>query len=104
MPVYNYECANPGCPSGGGFTRSQSIRDDPLPVCPHCGGAVERVVMPVGLSMPTGDSELRDKGFAKLVRRDRGVYENVTAMDHESRYYRADRPETMPDIGRRVGD
>ena len=104
MPRYVYECENRKCPSGGTFSEVQSIKDDPLAVCPHCGGPVSRIVCPVGLAAPTGDSELKDKGFAKLVRRDKGVYENVTAMDHESRYYRADKPETMPDIRRRVGD
>lgn len=104
MPNYFYECENPACPSGGSFSERQFMDDDPLRVCPHCGGKAERIIRPVGISAPTGDSELRDKGFAKLVRRDKGVYENVTAMDHESRYYHADRPETMPDIRRRVGD
>lgn len=104
MPRYIYECSNPACPSGGVFSLIQSMRDDTLTTCPECGGAVARVICPVGLAAPAGDSELRDKGFAKLVRRDKGVYENVTAMNHESRYYHADRPETMPDIRRRVGD
>jgi hypothetical protein len=104
VPAYVYECANPACPSGGIFTETHSIRDNALSVCPHCGGRVERVVCPVGLAVPAGDAKLRDLGFAKLVRRDKGVYENVTAMDHESRYYRANRPDTMPDIRRRVGD
>ncbi|MDR3078030.1 MAG: zinc ribbon domain-containing protein [Planctomycetota bacterium] len=104
MPKYLYECENPACPSGGSFYEHQSMRDEPLRLCPCCGGKAERIICPVGLAAPTGDSELRDKGFAKLVRRDKGVYENVTAMDHESRYYHADRPETMPDIRRRVGD
>ena len=50
------------------------------------------------------DTDLRDKGFAKLVRRDNGVYENVTALEGESRYWDANKPETMPDIKRRVSD
>ena len=104
MPRYIYECENPQCPSGGVFSEVQSIHDDALSVCPHCSGKVSRIICPVGLATPTGDSELKDKGFAKLVRRDKGVYENVTAMDHESRYYHANRPETMPDIKRRITD
>ena len=104
MPRYIYECENPSCPAGGVFQAIQSMLDDAISICPHCGSKASRLVCPVGLATPTGDSELKDKGFAKLVRRDKGVYENVTAMDHESRYYHADRPETMPDIKRRVGD
>ena len=104
MPRYVYECTAAECPSGGLFEEFQSMSEDALTVCPHCGGAVSRVVCPVGLATPTGDAALKDKGFAKLVRRDKGVYENVTAMDHESRYYRADRPETMPDLKKRITD
>lgn len=104
MPRYIYECDNPVCPGGGTFSEVQSIHDDALEACPHCGGPVSRIVCPVGLAAPAGDSALKDKGFAKLVRRDKGVYENVTALDHESRYYHADRPETMPDIKRRITD
>lgn len=104
MPSYLYECENPECPGGVRFTVVQSIRDESLSECPHCGCSVSRLIVPVGMATPTGDSSLKDMGFAKLVRRDKGVYENVTAMDHESRYYHANRPETMPDIKRRVGD
>ena len=104
MPRYFYECENSECPSGGTFYEIQSMKEDALTVCPHCGKMVSRVVCPVGMATPTGDSKLKDMGFAKLVRRDKGVYENVTAMDHESRYFRAGQPETMPDIKRRVGD
>lgn len=104
MPRYVYECGNPACESGGMFEVVQLMSEDALTRCPHCGGEVWRVVCPVGLATPTGDSELRDKGFAKLVRRDKGVYENVTAMDHESRYFHAGRPETMPDLKKRISD
>ena len=60
MPLYLYECENPACPSGGSFSEIQSIRDDALAVCPHCGGKVSRVVCPVGMSTPAGDSKLKD--------------------------------------------
>ena len=104
MPTYLYECLNPGCPGGGRFSHHQSMRDEPLARCPHCGEAVERLIVPAMLSAPTGDADLKGKGFAKLVRRDKGVYENVTALDHESRFWHADKPETFPDIKRRVTD
>lgn len=105
MPRYLYECENPSCPSGGGFAVVQSIHEDALTVCPHCGGGdVSRVICPVGMATPAGDSKLKDMGFAKLVRRDKGVYENVTAMDHESRYFRADQPGSMPDLKKRITD
>ena len=53
---------------------------------------------------PTTDSELKEKGFTKLVRRDKGVYENVTALDGESKTFEAGKPETMPDLKRRIQD
>ena len=104
MPTYLYDCRQPDCPCGGRFTQRQSMRDEPLERCPHCGGPADRVIAPAMLSAPTGDTDLRDKGFAKLVRRDKGVYENVTAMNHESRFWNADKPDTFPDIKSRVGD
>ena len=104
MPNYRYECANPACPSGGAFQVWQNMSEEPLAACPHCGQSVQRIIAPAHVRVPRSDTDLRDKGFAKLVRRDKGVYENVTALDHESRYWRADKPETMPDIKRRVTD
>jgi len=65
---------------------------------------VERVLFPVGLSSARGDSELRSMGFTKLVRRDKGVYENVTALDGEKRYVSADDASSMPDFKRRKLD
>ena len=104
MPVYEYEHTGDGCSRGKCFLLKQCIRDDALAACPCCGKPVERLIRPAHINTPTGDTDLRDKGFAKLVRRDKGVYENVTALGHESRYWNADKPETMPDIKRRVRD
>lgn len=104
MPLYTYECPNPACPSGGRFTTRQSMKDDPLDHCPHCDGAVERIITPTGLAAPTGDAQYKDMGFTKLVRRDKGVYENVTATGSESRYFEAGKPETMPHFNQRIAD
>lgn len=104
MPTYKYEHTGEGCGLGKVFEYVQSMKDDALEECPECGGEVERIVGTTFVSAPTGDSDLRDKGFAKLVRRDNGVYENVTALDGESKVWEADKPETMPDIKRRVSD
>jgi putative FmdB family regulatory protein len=104
MPTYHYECSNPDCPTGGQFTLHQSMKDDALTKCPECGSPVERIIGPAYVSSPKSDSDLRDKGFAKLVRRDKGVYENVTALDHESRYWDANKPGTMPDLSKRISD
>ena len=52
----------------------------------------------------TFDAEYRNVGFTKLVKRDEGVYENVTAIEGEKRYMRADDPESIPHIHRKVRD
>jgi hypothetical protein len=104
MPSYRYEHEGAGCSIGKAFDVVQSMRDTALETCPECGEGVYRVVGRTFVSTPTGDSDLRDKGFAKLVRRDNGVYENVTALDGESKVWEADKPETMPDVKRRISD
>ena len=105
MPTYRYECANAVCPSNGMYEAHQSIHEDEWTECPHCGGPTSRIIAPPPRpSVPKSDSDLRDMGFAKLVKRDKGVYENVTAMSHESRYFRAGQKETMPDLSKRISD
>ena len=42
--------------------------------CPGCGAAVKKVISRTNVSTPKTNSELRDLGFTKLVRRDNGVY------------------------------
>lgn len=82
----------------------QKITDDSLEKCPACGEPVEKLISIPNISTPKTDSDYKELGFTKLVRRDSGVYENVTALEGESRYFEADKPETMPDIKRRVTD
>ena len=100
MPAYCYEHEGAPCKLGKNFHVEQRLRDAPLRACPECGRPVYKVMQPVNIGVPQSDSDLRAKGFTKLVRRDKGVYENVTALDGESRYVRAGRPETMPDFDR----
>lgn len=45
MPIYEYECED----CGYRFERYQSITSRPLKRCPRCGGAVQRVIYPVGI-------------------------------------------------------
>ncbi|GAB4557624.1 MAG: zinc ribbon domain-containing protein [Anaerolineae bacterium] len=45
MPLYEYECE--AC--GVRFERVQSFSEEPLKTCPECGGAVHRVIYPVGI-------------------------------------------------------
>lgn len=45
MPIYEYECEN--CRIR--FERLQHFKDEPIKECPECGGAVHRVLQPVGV-------------------------------------------------------
>lgn len=45
MPIYEYECRQ--CRQR--FDKLQSINDEPIRVCPTCGGETRRVLQPVGV-------------------------------------------------------
>ena len=56
------------------------------------------------LLIQPGASELKNTGFTKLVRREEGVYENITASDNEARYMVAGDPSTLPKLHEKVRD
>lgn len=45
MPVYDYKCDE----CGNRFERRQSFSDDPISVCPKCGGRTRRVIHAPGI-------------------------------------------------------
>ncbi len=45
MPLYEYQCE--AC--GVRFECRQHINDEPVKVCPECGGKVHRLIQPVGI-------------------------------------------------------
>ena len=51
---------------------------------------VRRLLSAPRLIKPTSDSDYKNQGFSKYVKRDEGVYENVTAADCESRIVNRD--------------
>jgi len=104
MPVYEYKHIGEKCELGAVFEVSQSINDRLLTSCPNCGGKVKKLISHTNISTPKTNSELRDLGFTKLVKRDDGVYENVTARDGESKYMEKGKPETMPDLSKIISD
>ena len=54
----------------------QSMKDDPLTECPKCGRPVRRVISAVaGHVNKMSGTYLKERGFTKLVKRDKGVYE-----------------------------
>ncbi len=65
---------------------------------------VSKVIHAPHLSLPTGDSKLRETGFTKLVRRDKGLYENVTAAEGEARFLSADGEDAAPRFSDKIRD
>ncbi len=104
MPIYEYEHLEEPCLQGRVFDIKQSINDKSLTKCPHCAGPVRKLISRINISTPKTNSELRDLGFTKLVKRDNGVYENVTARDGDSRIVLRDKPETLPNLKKTIKD
>jgi len=65
---------------------------------------VLKVLSAPSISLPTGDSKLKEIGFTKLVKRDDGVYENVTRTGEEKRYMKAGEVDSVPHLHKKVGD
>jgi len=105
MPVYEYEHTEPSqCPLGDPFEWRQTMTAPRLDACPTCGRPVRRLVSLVAINTPKTNSDLKSLGFTKLVRRDKGVYENVTATGGESRIWDVSKPETMPHLHKKIRD
>lgn len=113
MPVYQYKCPENGrmlealhpmdvtvttwgelCRWAGVFPGST---DDDTPVERIFGNAPH-------VNTPTGDTRLKDAGFTKLVRRDDGSYDNVTASGREARTMRPEDPSTYPHLHKKMKD
>lgn len=80
MPIYTYEACDPskGCAHcRAGFDVLQSLRAEPVTVCPSCGAPVERVIgVPnLGRSEAALDDRAKAAGFTKLKRIGSGEYE-----------------------------
>lgn len=65
---------------------------------------VRKLIRPPAIAFPTGNAELKNHGFTKLVKRDDGVYENVTAVENEKRYMNAGDPSSIPDLKKKIED
>jgi len=59
---------------------------------------VERLISAPSVSTPMSNSKLKELGFSKLVKRDKGIYENVTAEGKEKRIVKTNDPSTFPDL------
>lgn len=65
---------------------------------------VKRMISAPRVIIETGISDLKSHGFSKLVKRDRGVYENVTATGDESRIVNINDRSTYPNFKEKLGD
>ena len=65
---------------------------------------VKKRMSPPTIKAPVGDVALKNLGFTKLVKRDEGVYENVTAVGSESKYMVSGEPDSVPAIGKKIRD
>ena len=104
MPIYEYKHIDKPCSLGRVFEIRQSVLDKELRNCPNCGRSVQKLISKINISIPKSDRELREHGFTKLVRRDDGVYENVTARNGESKVVLKNRPETLPNFKKTISD
>ena len=104
MPIYEYEHIGGSCAKGHVIEAKQSVNDTPLTTCPYCHGSVQKIMSLNFVNTPKTNTELRDSGFTKLVKRDDGVYENVTRRNGDQRYMIRNRPETIPDISKTITD
>jgi putative FmdB family regulatory protein len=63
MPTYTYECDE----CGVRFDAWQRFSDDPITVCPECGGHAHRVPQPVGILFKGSGWYIKDsKGQSSL--------------------------------------
>ena len=104
MPVYEYEHQKKPCTLGKIFDYKQMLSDKQLTRCPHCSGPVQKIISRINISCPKTNTELRDLGFTKLVKRDDGVYENMTARDRDSRYMVKGKPDTIPNLSKTISE
>lgn len=77
MPVYTYQCEE----CGVRFDAKQRFSDDPISVCPECGGPTHKVIQPVGIVF---------KGSGFYVTDNRGNRANLTS----SAKHKDDAPNT----------
>ncbi len=113
MPVYEYVCPDNGRVVEVTHDTAVKLRTwgelcyltQMLPGTTDPGAAIQRVIRSApAIAINESNQELRNHGFTKLVKRDDGVYENVTAVDGESRYMVRGRKETVPHVHKKVGD
>ncbi|MCK7466955.1 MAG: zinc ribbon domain-containing protein [Desulfosudis oleivorans] len=98
MPIYEYEHLSRPCDLGAGI-RAAPVhgRAAPWSAARTAAGRSAKACPASTSTPPRPTASCKDLGFTKLVRRDDGVYENVTARSGDSRYMVRGKPETVPE-------
>ncbi|MEX2353935.1 MAG: zinc ribbon domain-containing protein [Gammaproteobacteria bacterium] len=113
MPIYTYFCEENGQTVEVSHTMEARLNTwgelcyvsrlalgDTDPLAP-----VKRLIKTApAVSVPVFNSELKNSGFTKLVKREQGVYENVTATGDEKRYMKAGDKDSVPHFHKKIGD
>lgn len=113
MPVYEYHCNDNGKTIDVNHTMDVKLHTwgelcytaqidlgDTDPMSP-----VRKIITKApGVAVPISNSQLKNTGFTKLVKRDDGVYENVTAIDGEKRYMKRGDPDSIPHLHKKISD
>jgi len=113
MPAYDYKCEKNGYTVevihpintklqtwGELCYVAQIPLGDTDPMAP-----VKKVIMTApGIAVQTFNSEIKNLGFTKLVKRDDGVYENVTATGDEKRYMKHGDKDSLPHLHKKIRD
>ncbi|MGC9527391.1 MAG: zinc ribbon domain-containing protein [Limnospira sp.] len=89
MPIYDYFCPSNNRKVEVMHSIDREVKTwGDLCELAHCevgatplDAPVRRLLSAPMLSVPTSNADYRNAGFTKLVKRDKGVYENVTARD-----------------------
>ncbi|MGE5659378.1 MAG: FmdB family zinc ribbon protein [Actinomycetota bacterium] len=94
MPIYDYFCPSNNQQLEVWHSMNQEVKTwGELCQLAKCklgdtpeDAPVRRLVSAPRLSIPTSDSDYKNAGFSKYVKRDEGVYEDVTAKNSDSRF------------------
>jgi hypothetical protein len=113
MPVYYYHCDENGRTVEVEHTIKAKlstwgevcfVAQLPLGDTDPLAPVVRLVKTPPNITATVSNSELKSHGFTKLVRRDDGIYENVTASGDESRYMKRGDKDSVPRFDKKIKD
>ncbi len=79
MPIYEYKHTDKrGETCEEAFETFQRMSEDALTKCPVCSKPVQRLISRFSGNIDKmGNARLKELGFQKLVKRDKGVYEKM---------------------------